>query len=206
MMLKILVLYYSQNGSVLNLAREMAKGIDSVAGCEAVLRTVPKVSTVCEQIADSIPDSGAPYVSIEDLRECAGLAMGSPTRFGNMAAAMKYFLDGTSGMWLSGDLIGKPACVFTSSSSMHGGQESTLLTMMLPLLHQGMMVLGVPYSEADVGSTQTGGTPYGASHVSGSEGKNQLSPAEKRIAFAQGKRLAQTAAKLAAGASAGACA
>ena len=206
MMLKILVLYYSQNGSVLNLAREMAKGIDSVAGCEAVLRTVPKVSTVCEQIADSIPDSGAPYVSIEDLRECAGLAMGSPTRFGNMAAAMKYFLDGTSGVWLSGDLIGKPACVFTSSSSMHGGQESTLLTMMLPLLHQGMMVLGVPYSETDVGSTQTGGTPYGASHVSGSDGKNQLSPAEKRIAFAQGKRLAQTAAKLAAGASAGACA
>ena len=206
MMLKILVLYYSQNGSVLNLAREIAKGIDSVAGCEAVLRTVPKVSTVCEQIADSIPDSGAPYVSIEDLRECAGLAMGSPTRFGNMAAAMKYFLDGTSGVWLSGDLIGKPACVFTSSSSMHGGQESTLLTMMLPLLHQGMMVLGVPYSEADVGSTQTGGTPYGASHVSGSDGKNQLSPAEKRIAFAQGKRLAQTAAKLAAGASAGVCA
>ena len=205
-MLKILVLYYSQNGSVLNLAREIAKGIDSVAGCEAVLRTVPKVSTVCEQIADSIPDSGAPYVSIEDLRECAGLAMGSPTRFGNMAAAMKYFLDGTSGVWLSGDLISKPACVFTSSSSMHGGQESTLLTMMLPLLHQGMMVLGVPYSEADVGSTQTGGTPYGASHVSGSDGKNQLSPAEKRIAFAQGKRLAQTAAKLAAGASAGACA
>ena len=203
MMLKILVLYYSQNGSVLNLAREIAKGIDSVAGCEAVLRTVPKVSTVCEQVADSIPDSGAPYVSIEDLRECAGLAMGSPTRFGNMAAAMKYFLDGTSGVWLSGDLIGKPACVFTSSASMHGGQESTLLTMMLPLLHQGMMVLGVPYSEADVGSTQSGGTPYGASHVSGSDGKNQLSPAEKRIAFAQGKRLAQTAAKLAAGASAG---
>ena len=206
MMLKILVLYYSQNGSVLNLAREIAKGLDSVAGCEAVLRTVPKVSTVCEQVADSIPDSGAPYVSSEDLRECAGLAMGSPTRFGNMAAAMKYFLDGTSGVWLSGDLIGKPACVFTISASMHGGQESTLLTMMLPLLHQGMMVLGVPYSEADVGSTQTGGTPYGASHVSGSDGKNQLSPAEKRIAFAQGKRLAQTAAKLAAGASAGACA
>lgn len=199
MMLKILVLYYSQNGSVLNLAREIAKGIDSMAGCEAVLRTVPKVSTVCEQVADSIPDSGAPYVSIEDLRTCAGLAMGSPTRFGNMAAAMKYFLDGTSGVWLSGDLIGKPASVFTSSSSMHGGQESTLLTMMVPLLHQGMMVLGVPYSEADVGSTKTGGTPYGASHVSGSEGKNQLSPAEKRIAFAQGKRLAQTALQLSLG-------
>ena len=199
MMLKILVLYYSQNGSVLNLAREIAKGIDSMAGCEAVLRTVPKVSTVCEQLADSIPDSGAPYVSIDDLRTCAGLAMGSPTRFGNMAAAMKYFLDGTSGVWLSGDLIGKPASVFTSSSSMHGGQESTLLTMMVPLLHQGMMVLGVPYSEADVGSTKTGGTPYGASHVSGSEGKNQLSPAEKRIAFAQGKRLAQTALQLSLG-------
>ena len=199
MMLKILVLYYSQNGSVLNLAREIAKGIDSMAGCEAVLRTVPKVSTVCEQVADSIPDSGAPYVSIEDLRTCAGLAMGSPTRFGNMAAAMKYFLDGTSGVWLSGDLIGKPASVFTSSSSMHGGQESTLLTMMVPLLHQGMMLMGVPYSEADVGSTQTGGTPYGASHVSGSEGKNQLSPAEKRIAFAQGKRLAQTALQLSLG-------
>ena len=199
MMLKILVLYYSQNGSVLNLAREIAKGIDSMAGCEAVLRTVPKVSTVCEQVADSIPDSGAPYVSIDDLRTCAGLAMGSPTRFGNMAAAMKYFLDGTSGVWLSGDLIGKPASVFTSSSSMHGGQESTLLTMMVPLLHQGMMVMGVPYSEADVGSTKTGGTPYGASHVSGSEGKNQLSPAEKRIAFAQGKRLAQTALQLSLG-------
>ncbi len=199
MMLKILVLYYSQNGSVLNLAREIAKGIDSMAGCEAVLRTVPKVSTVCEQVADSIPDSGAPYVSIEDLRTCAGLAMGSPTRFGNMAAAMKYFLDGTSGVWLSGNLIGKPASVFTSSSSMHGGQESTLLTMMVPLLHQGMMLMGVPYSEADVGSTQTGGTPYGSSHVSGSEGKNQLSPAEKRIAFAQGKRLAQTALQLSLG-------
>ena len=199
MMLKILVLYYSQNGSVLNLAREIAKGIDSMAGCEAVLRTVPKVSTVCEQVADSIPDSGAPYVSIDDLRTCAGLAMGSPTRFGNMAAAMKYFLDGTSGVWLSGDLIGKPASVFTSSSSMHGGQESTLLTMMVPLLHQGMMLMGVPYSEADVGSTKTGGTPYGASHVSGSEGKNQLSPAEKRIAFAQGKRLAQTALQLSLG-------
>ena len=199
MMLKILVLYYSQNGSVLNLAREIAKGIDSMAGCEAVLLTVPKVSTVCEQVADSIPDSGAPYVSIEDLRTCAGLAMGSPTRFGNMAAAMKYFLDGTSGVWLSGDLIGKPASVFTSSSSMHGGQESTLLTMMVPLLHQGMMVMGVPYSEADVGSTKTGGTPYGASHVAGSEGKNPLSPAEKRIAFAQGKRLAQTALQLSLG-------
>ena len=163
--LPILVLYYSQHGSTLQLARHIARGIDSVAGCEAVLRTVPKVSTVCEATENDIPEQGAPYCTAEELKHCAALALGSPTRFGNMAAAMKYFLDGTSGVWLSGDLIGKPACVFTSSSSMHGGQESTLLTMMLPLLHQGMMVLGVPYSEADVGSTQTGGTPYGASHV-----------------------------------------
>lgn len=198
-MLKILVLYYSQNGSVLNLAREIAKGVASVEGCEAVVRTVPKVSTVCEQIADTIPDTGAPYVNVADLRECAALALGSPTRFGNMAAAMKYFWDGTSSTWLSGDLIGKPACVFTSSSSMHGGQESTLLTMMLPLLHQGMMVLGVPYSEPDVGSTKSGGTPYGASHVAGDEGKSQLSAAEKRVAFSQGQRLARTARQLSLG-------
>ena len=197
--LPILVLYYSQHGSTLQLARHIARGIDSVAGCEAVLRTVPKVSTVCEATENDIPEQGAPYCTAEELKHCAALALGSPTRFGNMAAAMKYFLDGTSGVWLSGDLIGKPASVFTSSSSMHGGQESTLLTMMVPLLHQGMMVMGVPYSEADVGSTKTGGTPYGASHVSGSEGKNQLSPAEKRIAFAQGKRLAQTALQLSLG-------
>ena len=196
-MLNILVLYYSQNGSVLNLAREIAKGVESVAGCAAVVRTVPKVSTVCEQTAASVPDSGAPYVAIEDLRDCAGLALGSPTRFGNMAAAMKYFLDGTSGVWLSGDLIGKPASVFTSTSTMHGGQESTLLTMMLPLLHQGMLVMGLPFSQPDIGTTQTGGTPYGASHVAGSDGKNQLSAEEKRIAFAQGKRLAETAVLLA---------
>lgn len=196
-MLNILVLYYSQNGSVLNLAREIAKGVESVVGCAAVVRTVPKVSTVCEQTAASVPDSGAPYVAIEDLRDCAGLALGSPTRFGNMAAAMKYFLDGTSGVWLSGDLIGKPASVFTSTSTMHGGQESTLLTMMLPLLHHGMLVMGLPFSQPDIGTTQTGGTPYGASHVAGSDGKNQLSTEEKRIAFAQGKRLAETAVLLA---------
>ena len=198
-MQEILVLYYSQHGAVKQLAQLIARGVESVPGCQARLRTVPKVSTVCEATAPAIPDAGAPYVEPADLVECAGLALGSPTRFGNMAAAMKYFLDGTSGVWLSGDLIGKPASVFTSSSSMHGGQESTLLTMMVPLLHQGMLVLGVPYSEADVGSTKTGGTPYGASHVAGSEGKNQLSPAEKRIAFAQGKRLAQTALQLSLG-------
>ena len=197
-MLKILVLYYSQNGSVLNLAREIAKGIDSVAGCEAVLRTVPKVSTVCEQVADSIPDSGAPYVSIEDLRECAGLAMGSPTRFGNMAAAMKYFLDGTSGVWLSGDLIGKPACVFTSSASMHGGQESTLLTMMVPLLHHGMVLVGVPFTESALRETRGGGTPYGASHVAGVNDEPQPTDEEAQLARALGRRVATLAAKLSA--------
>ena len=196
-MLKILVLYYSQNGSVLNLAREIAKGIDSMAGCEAVLRTVPKVSTVCEQVADSIPDSGAPYVSIEDLRTCAGLAMGSPTRFGNMAAPMKYFLDGTSGLWLSGSLIGKPACVFTSSSSQHGGQESTLLSMMTPLLHHGMLICGIPFSEAALSQTHSGGTPYGASHVAGHDGQVALSEHEQQLALAQGKRLAEMALRLA---------
>lgn len=195
-MLKVLVLYYSQNGSVLNLAREMAKGIESVEGCEAVLRTVPKISTVCEQVQDDIPSSGAPYATMDDLRECAALALGSPTRFGNMAAAMKYFLDGSSGVWLSGDLIGKPAAVFTSTSSMHGGQESTLLTMMLPLLHQGMMVLGVPFSQSEMSHTQTGGTPYGASHVAGAHGNAVLSVEEKKVAFAQGVRLAQTARQL----------
>ncbi|QJQ52400.1 MULTISPECIES: NAD(P)H:quinone oxidoreductase [Vitreoscilla] len=195
-MLKILVLYYSQNGSVLNLAREMAKGIESVEGCEAVLRTVPKISTVCEQVQADIPSSGAPYATMDDLRECAALALGSPTRFGNMAAAMKYFLDGSSGVWLSGDLIGKPAVVFTSTSTMHGGQESTLLTMMLPLLHQGMMVLGVPFSQSDMSHTQTGGTPYGASHVAGANGNPVLSVEEKKVAFSQGVRLAQTARQL----------
>ena len=198
-MLKILVLYYSQNGSVLNLAREIAKGIESVDGCEAVLRTVPKVSTVCEQVENDIPLQGAPYATADDLRECAALALGSPTRFGNMAAAMKYFLDGSSGIWLSGDLIGKPATVFTSSASLHGGQESTLLSMMLPLLHQGMLILGIPFSQSDMSHTQSGGTPYGASHVAGSTANANLSLEEKKIAFAQGQRLAQTAYQLSQG-------
>ena len=195
--LPILVLYYTQHGATLNLAREIARGINSVAGCEAVLRTVPKVSAVCEAVAADIPAEGAPYATAADLKNCAALDLGSPTRFGNMAAAMKYFLDGTIAQWLSGELIGKPATVFTSTASQHGGQESTLLTMMLPLLHHGMLISGVPFSEAALSHTHSGGTPYGASHVAGSEGKPDLSKDEQQIAFAQGKRLAELALKLA---------
>lgn len=195
--LKILVLYYSQHGGTQNLARQIARGIESVAGCEAVLRTVPKVSAVCEAVEADIPAEGAPYCSAEDLKTCAALALGSPTRFGNMAAAMKYFIDGTVAQWLGGELIGKPATVFTSTASQHGGQESTLLTMMLPLLHHGMIISGVPFSEAALNQTRSGGTPYGASHVAGAEGKPELSSEEQQIAFAQGKRLAELAVKLA---------
>ena len=195
--LHILVLYYTQHGATLNLAREIARGINSVAGCEAVLRTVPKVSAVCEAVAADIPAEGAPYATAADFKNCAALALGSPTRFGNMAAAMKYFLDGTIAQWLSGELISKPATVFTSTASQHGGQESTLLTMMLPLLHHGMLISGVPFSEAALSHTHSGGTPYGASHVAGSEGKPDLSKDEQQIAFAQGKRLAELALKLA---------
>ncbi|KPN72708.1 NAD(P)H:quinone oxidoreductase [Neisseria sp. 83E34] len=194
--LKILVLYYSLHGSTLNLARQIARGVESVEGCEAVLRTVPKVSTVCEAVEPDIPQEGAPYCTAEDLKTCSALALGSPTRFGNMAAPMKYFVDGTIAQWLSGELIGKPATVFTSTSSQHGGQESTLLTMMLPLLHHGMVISGIPFNESALSNTQTGGTPYGASHVAGSDGKPQLSHDEQRLAFAQGKRLAELAKKL----------
>lgn len=195
--LKILVLFYSQNGSTLNLARQIARGIESVEGCEAVLRTVPKVSAVCEAVAADIPDHGAPYAVADDLKNCAGLALGSPTRFGNMAAAMKYFIDGTIPQWLGAELAGKPATVFTSTSSMHGGQESTLLTMMLPLLHHGMIISGIPFSESGLNRTQSGGTPYGASHVAGHDGKARLSDDENELAFAQGRRLAELAIKLA---------
>ncbi len=196
-MLKILVLYYSQKGATKNLAQCIAEGVESVAGCDAVLRTVPKVSTVCEATQASIPEEGAPYVSEADLESCAGLAMGSPTRFGNMAAAMKYFLDGTIAVWLSGSLINKPACVFTSSSTQHGGQESTLLSMMLPLMHQGMVMVGLPFSHSELSHTKTGGTPYGVSHVAGSDGNPILSEDEKKLAFEQGKRLALLAKKMA---------
>jgi NAD(P)H dehydrogenase (quinone) len=197
-MLDILVLYYSQHGATRELARLIARGVDSVPGCQARLRTVPKISTVCEAVAPGIPEDGAPYVERQDLIDCAGLALGSPTRFGNMASAMKYFIDGTGGEWMQGTLAGKPACVFTSSASLHGGQESTLLTMMIPLLHHGMVIAGLPYSEAALTATQTGGTPYGVSHVAGMDDRQPISEHEKTLAMAQGKRLAELAVKLAA--------
>ncbi|MEJ8675661.1 NAD(P)H:quinone oxidoreductase [Chromobacterium amazonense] len=197
-MLDILVLYYSQHGATRELARLIARGVDSVPGCQARLRTVPKISTVCEAVAPGIPEDGAPYVERQDLLDCAGLALGSPTRFGNMASAMKYFIDGTGGEWMQGTLAGKPACVFTSSASLHGGQESTLLTMMIPLLHHGMVIAGLPYSEAALTATQTGGTPYGVSHVAGMDDRQPISEHEKTLAMAQGKRLAELAVKLAA--------
>jgi len=195
--MEILVLYYSRYGNVAAMARQIARGIESVAGCQARLRTVPAVSTVCEAVADTIPDHGDPYVSLADLRDCDGLALGSPTRFGNMAAPLKYFLDGTSELWLAGDLIGKPAAVFTSTSSLHGGQESTLLSMLLPLLHHGMLLLGLPYSESDLLTTRSGGTPYGASHLSGADSRLPLSEEEQRLCRALGRRLADTARQLA---------
>ncbi len=197
MVTEVLVLYYSHHGSVRQMARQIAHGIESVDGCQARLRTVARVSTVCEATADSIPDDGPPYVEANDLSECAGLALGSPTRFGNMAAAMKYFLDGTSDHWLNGTLTGKPAAVFTSSASLHGGQESTLLSMMLPLLHHGMLITGIPYSEPDLLTTTTGGTPYGASHVTGGDDQRPLSDEEKRLCRSLGQRLARTARALA---------
>ncbi len=192
----ILVLYYSRYGSVKQMAQLVARGVESVAGMEANIRTVPSVSPTIEATEPSVPDSGAPYVTLEDLKECAGLALGSPTRFGNMAAPMKYFLDQTSTLWLSGKMVNKPATVFSSTASLHGGQESTLLTMMLPLFHLGFVLLGIPYTEADLNTTQSGGTPYGATHVAGASGKNPMTDEEQRLCFAQGKRLAEIAMKL----------
>ncbi|MCB1909183.1 MAG: NAD(P)H:quinone oxidoreductase [Rhodocyclaceae bacterium] len=194
---EILVLYYSHRGSVAALAEQVAAGIDSVAGMAARVRTVPKVSTVCEASAPEVPDDGPPYVEARDLEQCVGLALGSPTRFGNMAAPIKYFLDGTGAQWHAGALAGKPACVFTSTGSMHGGQESTLLSMMLPLLHHGMLLVGLPYTQAGLMATRSGGTPYGASHVSGEHGDPRLSDEEMALARALGRRLAETAARLA---------
>lgn len=194
--LTILVLYYSRHGSVRKLAELIAQGIESVPGCDARLRTVPAVSTVTEATGPEVPLEGAPYVELQDLEECAALALGSPTRFGNMAAAMKYFWDGTSAQWLSGTLSGKPACVFTSTGSQHGGQESTLLTMMVPLLHHGMMVMGLPYTHPELMTTSSGGSPYGPTHWSGLDGKKPLTEDEKRLALAMGRRLAEAAVKL----------
>lgn len=195
-MATILVLYYSRYGSVKQMAQYIARGIESVPGMEAKIRTVPPVSPTTEASDPIIPESGAPYATLEDLKNCAGLALGSPTRFGNMAAPMKYFLDQASSLWLSGSLVNKPAAVFSSSSSMHGGQESTLLSMMLPLFHLGFILLGIPYTEADLNHTQSGGTPYGATHVAGSGNKNPVTDEEQRLCFALGKRLAEIANKL----------
>ena len=196
-MADILVLYYSARGSVRQLADVLARGVDSVPGMRARVRTVPRVAPVTQQATEpAVPPEGAPYVEPNDLAECAGLAMGSPTRFGNMAAPMKHFVDSLAGEWTRGTLEGKPAAVFTSSSTMHGGQETTLVTMMVPLLHHGMVIVGLPYSLPDLHSTRGGGSPYGASHVAGAAGDLPVSEEERRLAFALGKRLAETAAKL----------
>ena len=192
----ILVLYYSRHGATRKLAELIAQGIESIPGAEARLRTVPAVSTVAEATAPDIPATGAPYVELQDLADCAGLAMGSPTRFGNMASALKYFLDGTSADWLAGTLAGKPAAVFTSTGSLHGGQESTLLSMMIPLLHHGMLVMGLPYTQPELMTTATGGSPYGPTHWSGLDGDKPVSDDEKRLAIEAGRRLAETAARL----------
>lgn len=189
----VLVLYYSRTGSTAQLAQYIARGVEGVGGLTARLRTVPPVSATCEAVDNLVPDSGAPYATLDDLRHCSGLALGSPTRFGNMAAPLKYFLDGTSSLWLAGDLVDKPACVFSSSASMHGGQETTLVSMMLPLLHQGMIVLGIPYTELALNATVTGGTPYGVTHVSGVGNDHPVSQDEITLAKHIGERLGRIA-------------
>lgn len=193
---EILVLYYSLHGAVKEMAQLIARGVEQVPGATARIRTVPRVSTVCEAVEGDIPDSGAPYVELKDLEECIGLVLGSPTRFGNMAAPMKYFWDGTTPLWLKGALIGKPAALFTSTASMHGGQESTLFSMMVPLLHHGMLITGLPYSNPELTATTSGGTPYGASHVAGADGSKPFTDEERKLCIALGKRLAETALKL----------
>ena len=192
----ILVLYYSHHGSVAAMAHQLARGVESVSGCNAVIRSVAPVSTTSEAVAAAVPDDGPPYATLEDLQNCDGLALGSPTRFGNMAAALKYFLDGSSNLWLNGALSGKPAGVFTSTSSLHGGQESTLLSMMLPLLHHGMLMVGLPYSEPGLLQTSSGGTPYGPSHHAGSDSQRPIDDIEMALCRALGKRLAETSLRL----------
>ena len=196
MTINVLLLYYSRKGRTAELARHAARGVEA-AGAEAKLRTVPRVSTAIEAVEPAIPETGPPYASLEDLQACDGLLLGSPTRFGNMAAPLKYFIDGTSSLWLSGSLNGKPAAVFTSTASLHGGQESTLLSMQLPLLHHGMLLVGLPYSESALTETRGGGTPYGASHHAGPKGDNPISEHESELCVALGKRLARIAYKLA---------
>ncbi len=192
----ILVLYYSRHGATRKLAELIAQGIESIQGVDARLRTVPAVSTVIETVESDIPAGGAPYVELQDLQECAGLALGSPTRFGNMASSMKYFWDGTASEWLNGTLAGKPAAVFTSTGSLHGGQESTLLSMMIPLLHHGMLIMGLPYTHPELMTTSSGGSPYGATHWSGIDGNKPITDDEKTLAIALGRRLAEAARKL----------
>ena len=193
----ILVLYYSHGGAVKDMAQLLARGVQQVGGCAARVRTVPKVSALSEAVEPAVPGAGAPYVELKDLEECAGLALGSPTRFGNMAAPMKYFWDSTGELWLKGSLAGKPAAVFTSTASLHGGQETTLVSMMLPLLHHGMLIVGLPYSEPELMTTTGGGTPYGASHHAGSAGEQPVTEHERRLCLALGRRLAETAVRLA---------
>ena len=195
-MADILILYYSRGGSVARLARQIARGVEEVPGMQARLRTVPPVAAVTATAAPPVPEEGAPYATDADLAECAGLALGSPTRFGNMAAPLKHFIDGWGAAWASGTLSGKPAAVFTSTATMHGGQESTLLSMMLPLLHHGMLVLGIPFTEAALNTTRSGGTPYGASHVAGGGDDPEPTDEEKLLARALGRRLAEAARKL----------
>lgn len=192
MTIRVLVLYYSRTGATRHMAEQIARGVESVDGAEAVLRTLPAVSTVDEATAPRIPPEGPPYATQDDLRHCDALALGSPTRFGNMAAPVKHFLDGTSSMWMSGTLAGRPAAVFTSTGSLHGGQESTLLTMQLPLLHHGMLLMGIPYTEKGLMRTRSGGTPYGASHFAGSGGDEPATEDEDSLCRALGRRLADT--------------
>lgn len=193
---EILVLYYSRHGAVREMAHLLARGVEQVSGVSARLRTVPHVAPVTQTSAPAVPDAGAPYAELSDLEECAGLALGSPTRFGNMAAPVKAFWDSTSSLWLKGALAGKPACVFTSASTLHGGQETTLVSMMLPLLHHGMLIVGLPYTEADLSLTRSGGTPYGPSHTAGTASDQAITEHEKKLCIAQGRRLAHIALKL----------
>jgi NAD(P)H dehydrogenase (quinone) len=192
----VLVLYYTQGGSIRRMAELIADGIERVPGAIARLRTVPRVAATTQVAEPAIPEAGAPYCELKDLEQCIGLAMGSPTRFGNMAAPLKFFLDGTSSLWLAGALSGKPACVFTSTASLHGGQETTLISMMMPLLHHGMLILGLPYTEPVLSSTKSGGSPYGPGHVAGVADDQPISDAERTLCIAQGRRLAEAALKL----------
>jgi NAD(P)H dehydrogenase (quinone) len=198
-MSEILVLYYSRQGSTAALARQVCRGVEAVAGMQARLRTVAPVSVTTDQLDPSVPNEGPPYATHDDLLQCCGLILGSPTRFGNMAAPLKFFLDGTSALWMSGALEGKPAAVFTSTQTLHGGQESTLLSMMIPLLHHGMFLVGLPFSEVGLAATRSGGTPYGASHVASLSGAGELSEAERELARALGVRVAKLAARLRSG-------